>query len=774
MPTGAWIDTTIGHCHLVEFLGAGGMGEVYRATDLRTGGTVAVKLLTAARDNRTLQARFQNEARIHARLAHPHIARMLEFLEHEGTPAIVMEYVDGETLDQRVARGGAIPVDQAARHAVDLLDAVAYLHRRTIIHRDIKSTNVKVSGDGVIKLLDFGIAKGPDSPALTADGSVIGTLQSLAPEQLSGAPADLQTEIWALGVLLYEMVTGHHPFTADGIEGITGRIRAGRYAVPSGLVPGLSRDIDVIIGRCLRVDPRGRYPTCEAMGRDLRQLLGIRSPRPGLSRPRLPTWVRQAPDRAGALLAGVRRRLAALGRDRWRLLPGGAIVRSARHSLPLLGSLAAAVIAMVFMVNAVSHPTAPFGPDSSIQHTAPAAAGRASGTIESSRTRTVTINTINGSAEVWRDGDRVGTTPYRLSATIGDSVDLVLRRDGYRDEVVRFDVTEGRSEYSYVLQPRTGRPISTDSRPRPLPLPLPLLLGLAWFSIPWRRRRTVDRTALAPTLDLPAMGAELGAESRVVVGMASDPGCVRDNNEDRVRAVRPAREGADGDGLLAVVCDGMGGHAAGETASRIATDVIASEYPGRDDPGAALVRAIRHANRAVHEAAGSDPALTGMGTTCTAMVLRGGLAWCAHVGDSRCYLVRDGEIFVMTEDHSAVMALVREGSISRDEAREHPDKNVISRALGSHRDIEVTSWPRPFVIRPGDRFLLSTDGLHDVIREEEILRVVHGRPPHEACLELVRLAREQGAPDNVSVIVLALPDSNGPGPRDTRPMPALP
>ena len=304
-----------------------------------------------------------------------------------------------------------------------------------------------------------------------------------------------------------------------------------------------------------------------------------------------------------------------------------------------------------------------------------------------------------------------------------------------------------------------GRPISSDTRPRPVPP----LFGLAWLTIPWLRRLNAKRAALAPTRDLPAMGVELGAESRVVIGMASDPGCVRDNNEDRVRVVRPANEGVDSDGLLAVVCDGMGDHAAGETASRIATEVIARDYPGRDDPGAALLRAIRHANRAVHDAAGRDPALTGMGTTCTAMVLRGGLAWCAHVGDSRCYLVRDGEIFVMTEDHRAVMALVRNGSISRDEARDHPDRNVLSRALGSHRDIEVTSWPRPFVIRPGDRFLLSTDGLHDVIREEEILRVVRTGRPHEACLELVRLAREHGAPDNVSVLVLALPDSDGPG-----------
>jgi len=111
----------------------------------------------------------------------------------------------------------------------------------------------------------------------------------------------------------------------------------------------------------------------------------------------------------------------------------------------------------------------------------------------------------------------------------------------------------------------------------------------------------------------------------------------------------------------------------------------------------------------------------------------------------------------MTEDHSAVMELVRDGTISRDEAREHPDKNVISRALGSHAEVEVATWPRPFVIRPGDRFLLSSDGLHDVITEAEILRVVDSLPPHLACQELVTLTRAAGAPDNVSVVILGLP-----------------
>jgi serine/threonine protein phosphatase PrpC len=115
--------------------------------------------------------------------------------------------------------------------------------------------------------------------------------------------------------------------------------------------------------------------------------------------------------------------------------------------------------------------------------------------------------------------------------------------------------------------------------------------------------------------------------------------------------------------------------------------------------------------------------------------------------------------------------MVRDGEISRDEARDHPDKNVISRALGSHPEVEVTSWPRPFVVRPGDRFLLSSDGLHDVVREADILRLAGEGPPDVACRNLVAFTREQGAPDNVSVVLLAMPAPATDEIASTRPIP---
>ncbi|MGQ0648412.1 MAG: Stp1/IreP family PP2C-type Ser/Thr phosphatase [Gemmatimonadaceae bacterium] len=294
-----------------------------------------------------------------------------------------------------------------------------------------------------------------------------------------------------------------------------------------------------------------------------------------------------------------------------------------------------------------------------------------------------------------------------------------------------------------------------------------------FFSRLFGRRPAVSGASVRPTIELiPPMGKNAVApELRIVAGMATDPGCVREINEDAIQVVRPqppdelARHG-----ILAVVCDGMGGHEAGEIASRLAIEafVRCAAIPDRD-PGALLVRCVEAANLAVFEAAQRERKLAGMGTTCTGLLVRGGAAYCAHVGDSRCYLVRDGEIFLMTEDHSAVMDLVRQGVLSLEEARHHPDKNVISRALGSHRQVAVSAWPRPLGLRPGDRFLICSDGLYDLVEDAELRDVVVSREAQDGCDALVRLARERGGFDNISMAILALPGDGPSRPvRETR------
>lgn len=245
----------------------------------------------------------------------------------------------------------------------------------------------------------------------------------------------------------------------------------------------------------------------------------------------------------------------------------------------------------------------------------------------------------------------------------------------------------------------------------------------------------------------------------------SDAGPCRQNNEDRVVLEIPTdAELLEGAGILALIADGMGGHEGGEVASELAVTVVPEHYyqespSGEEplDPNAALTDAFRAANERIFTRAAAEPALTGMGTTCTALAVRAGLAWCAHVGDSRVYLVRDRTVYCMTQDHSATMALVSQGLISLAEARYHHDRNVILRAMGTHAELEVTTWTDPFPVRTGDCFLLTSDGLHDAVSDEEIADVcsVSGTPEW-ICEQLISLAIEHGTTDNVSLAVLCI------------------
>ncbi|MEK6410541.1 MAG: Stp1/IreP family PP2C-type Ser/Thr phosphatase [Acidobacteriota bacterium] len=256
----------------------------------------------------------------------------------------------------------------------------------------------------------------------------------------------------------------------------------------------------------------------------------------------------------------------------------------------------------------------------------------------------------------------------------------------------------------------------------------------------------------------------------VVASMLSDVGCVRELNEDSGTYIQPDDpELQASKGLLILVADGMGGHSAGEVASGLAVEVITRVYyEDSGDPLSALKKAFREANREIHKAAEKDESRAGMGTTCTALVLQNGTAISAHVGDSRLYLVREGAIYLMTEDHSAVMEMVKAGLITIEQARHHPEKNVILRAMGSHPEVEVTTWQEPFPVRAGDRFLLCSDGLYDLVEDEEIRREVEAAEPRSACQSLIALAKERGGHDNISVgIVSLLPE----GESQTKPVP---
>ncbi|HKF57134.1 MAG TPA: Stp1/IreP family PP2C-type Ser/Thr phosphatase [Blastocatellia bacterium] len=249
-----------------------------------------------------------------------------------------------------------------------------------------------------------------------------------------------------------------------------------------------------------------------------------------------------------------------------------------------------------------------------------------------------------------------------------------------------------------------------------------------------------------------------GATLAITASVQSDVGCHREINEDCSAYVDPSDDVlVSARGRLVIVADGMGGHLAGEVASRMAVDVISRVYyqtPG--DALAALRTSFTEANREIYQSSTEVQGRNGMGTTCTALVLRNGTALAAHVGDSRLYLIRGGQIYLMTEDHSAVMELVKRGLLTREQARHHPDKNVILRALGSHSEVEISIWDEPFPIRGGDRFLLCSDGLYDLVEDKEIMEVVLASDSRSACAGLITLAKERGGYDNITVAVVGI------------------
>jgi serine/threonine protein phosphatase PrpC len=236
--------------------------------------------------------------------------------------------------------------------------------------------------------------------------------------------------------------------------------------------------------------------------------------------------------------------------------------------------------------------------------------------------------------------------------------------------------------------------------------------------------------------------------------LKTDVGKVRSENQDFGTLTTPQEEArSQAGGRLLIVADGMGGHRGGATASRLAADTVKTEYlgSGTGDPAIALGEALALANSRIFAESQTNADLRGMGTTTSALVVRGSQAWFGHVGDSRIYLVRGENIQQLTEDHSLVATMVREGLLTTKEAETHPRRNVLQRSVGVGEEVEA-DVRGPFEVHENDTFILCSDGLHGLVKSEEMLRI--GKLPLEqAANEFVKLTLERGAPDNVTVIV---------------------
>src|SRR5262245_13877820 len=275
----------LGAYEIVSSVGAGGMGEVYRARDTRLGRDVALKLLPEAfaRDSDRL-ARFEREARSVAALNHPNVVTLYTVEEEDGVRFLTMELVEGERLDRVVSAGG-LPIARVLELGIALADALVAAHERGVVHRDLKPANVMVTRDGRLKVLDFGLAKlhAPESDpvgsqgatrdaSLSMPGQVMGTAPYMAPEQVRGEAVDSRTDLFALGVMLYELASGRRPFAGATAADVTSSILRDTPEPLPALRSDLPSDLVRIVGRCLEKEPRARFQTALDVWNELRQL----------------------------------------------------------------------------------------------------------------------------------------------------------------------------------------------------------------------------------------------------------------------------------------------------------------------------------------------------------------------------------------------------------------------------------------------------------------------------------------------------------------------
>jgi serine/threonine protein kinase/tetratricopeptide (TPR) repeat protein len=333
------IGQTLGHYRILEKIGAGGMGEVYRARDERLGRDVAVKVLPPSLvPDEFVRKRLRKEAQALSKLNHPNIETLFELDSKDGAEFLVLEYVPGVTLSDRLAQG-PLPEREIARLGVQLANGLAAAHSQGVVHCDLKPSNLRITPDGRLKILDFGIAKSlrvtretskydVTTESATGDQAVAGTLPYMAPEQLRSEPADARSDLYSAGAVLYEMATGQRAFRDGVAPRLTDAILHQAAVPPRAVNARISPELERIILKCLQKEPENRYQSAAELEVDLRQLATIEVPRSGTAVRRLPIWRRHR-GVATALAVALSAILVGLSVGRWweqqasRSGPGG-------------------------------------------------------------------------------------------------------------------------------------------------------------------------------------------------------------------------------------------------------------------------------------------------------------------------------------------------------------------------------------------------------------------------------------------------------------------
>ena len=272
-PESALIGRTIAHYRILEQVGQGGMGDVYKAEDLKLGRTVALKFLAPhLLREEAARARFVRETRAAAALDHPSICTLHSLEDHEGQAFMVMAYIDGPSLAELISKR-PLPLPDALRIAIEIAEGLSEAHQHGIVHRDVKPGNVLLNEKGHVRILDFGLAAISDRTRLTKSGTVLGTTTYMSPEQAEGKAADHRTDIWSLGALLYEMLSGKRPFVGENDQAVLHSILTQEPEPLTALRTGLPMELELAVGKCLEKDPARRRQTMADVAVDLKAVL---------------------------------------------------------------------------------------------------------------------------------------------------------------------------------------------------------------------------------------------------------------------------------------------------------------------------------------------------------------------------------------------------------------------------------------------------------------------------------------------------------------------
>lgn len=418
----------------MDEVASGGMAVVYRAIQDHLNRTVAIKALkTSVAGDEQLVTRFEREATSLAQLQHENIIHVYEFYRERGALFIVMEYVEGIDLYDLLDRCGRLPYDCAAIVAMQVARALDYIHYRNIIHRDIKPANIMVSRQGGVKLMDFGIARDRNyEDDLTETGTGIGTPSYMSPEQILGDKLDARSDIFSLGIVLYQMVTGKKPFVEDEERSVMHKIRIEKHERARNLNPEIPRELERIIDKCLHKEPRHRWRSGQQLVMALERFLAKHVEMNYHAR--LVLFLKNQ-DVITQLEADQYLNPAHTGGASALALPNVQMRRQMRRAFTVQGAVCAVVALMVGLIH-----LAPVGA------TVPPPAAVAP---DMGWARFV----VNPWGEVWVDGEEVGTTPMASPVQLSAGThELEVRNDFFEPLVRTIEVPEGAEDEPKVVR----------------------------------------------------------------------------------------------------------------------------------------------------------------------------------------------------------------------------------------------------------------------------------------------------------------------------------